>query len=476
MKNESGLSLIAVLWIITILSVVASQFIYSISLERRMKRNLVDRTKYYYAAKAGLERIIAETLQDETGYDSLDEDWASEITGEIQDGTSSNTLAYSIKITDEAGKVNINTADQDMLTGLLGMAGLDEENSQLLAQAIIQKRNEKKFRTVLELANVEGMTEELLYGTQTQTTADGEGTTENIRSATDEDEESMRGLVDLVTVYSVDKNVDSEGQPRVNINSADQQQISQISDENGQQVFSNDEAQMVIDYRDEEGEYESVGDLLDTSAVSQSLFDNIKDQISVDEEKAEQEGKININTADSGELASLPGMDQDIADDVIRYRNEIGSFSNIEQIREAKLITVDEFKSIVDKITVSDEDTIPGLVNVNTAPQEILSLLPGMDENKAQAVVNRREGSDQVQSVGDESEEGNPFTNIGQLLDVEGIDEDTFKQISGYVTYRSYAFTVEASGIDPNEKTIASCKAVIDRSGNQIEIKYWKQS
>ena len=473
MKNESGLSLIVVLWIVTILSVIASQFLYSVSLERRMERNLVDRTKYYYAAKAGLERVIAETLQDETGYDSLDEDWASEITGEIQDGVSSKTLAYSIEITDEASKVNINTANQDMFTGLLGMAGLDEENSQLLAQAIVQKRDENKFRTVLELANVEGMMEELLYGTQTQTTTGEEETTESMVSMTEEkDEESMTGLIDLVTVYSVDKNVDAEGNQRVNLNSANQQQISQTTNSEGQQVFSNDEAQMVIDQRDE-SKYGSIGDLLDTPAVSQNLFDSISDQITVDEEEAEQEGKININTADSGQLSSLPDMDQGIADDVIRYRNENGDFSNIDEIREAKLLSFDEFKSIVDKITISDENAISGLINVNTASQEILQLLPGMDENKAQAIVSHREG---VQSMDGESEEGNPFTNIGQLLDVEGIDNDTFKQLSGSVTYRSYAFTVEASGVAPDEKTIAFCKAVIDRSGNQIEIKYWKQS
>lgn len=473
MKSELGLSLIAVLWIVTILSVIASQFIYSISLEQRMEKNLVDRTKYFYAAKAGLERIIAEMLQDETGYDSLNEDWASEITGEIQDGNSTQTLTYSIEITDEASKININTAEQEMITRLLGLAGVDEQNSQLLAQSIIQKRDEKEFRTVLELANVEGMTEEILYGTQT---AEDESVTGNLKATEGEDVESMTGLMNLVTVYSLDKNVDSEGQQRVNINSANQQQISQITNSEGQQVFSNDEAQMVVDYREEGNEYESVADLLDTPAVSQNLFDSIREQITVDEEEAQNEGKININTADSGQLASLPGMEQGIADSVIRYRNEIGSFSNVEQIREAKLITIDEFKSIVDKITVSDEEVIPGLVNLNTASQEILELLPGMDENKAQAIISYRESTEEAQAIDDESEQGNPFTNIGQLLDVEGIDEDTFRQISEHVTYRSYAFTVEASGIDKSEKTIASCKAVIDRSGNQVEIKYWKQS
>ena len=53
---ERGLSLISTLWLLTILSVLATHFLYSIRLEQRAQANFADRTKFHYTAKAGFER------------------------------------------------------------------------------------------------------------------------------------------------------------------------------------------------------------------------------------------------------------------------------------------------------------------------------------------------------------------------------------------------------------------------------------
>ena len=53
---------------------------------------------------------------DETPYDALGEDWANEIEEQIEDGTrAGNALTYRVKITDEGSKININTADGDVI-------------------------------------------------------------------------------------------------------------------------------------------------------------------------------------------------------------------------------------------------------------------------------------------------------------------------------------------------------------------------
>ena len=53
---EDGLSLISTLWMLTVLSVLATHFLYSIRLEQRAQANFAERTKFHYAAKAGFER------------------------------------------------------------------------------------------------------------------------------------------------------------------------------------------------------------------------------------------------------------------------------------------------------------------------------------------------------------------------------------------------------------------------------------
>ena len=104
-KEQRGLSLVSTLWILTILSILAAQLLYSIHIEQRTQRNFLDRGKYHYAAKAGFEWTLAVMRTDQTPFDSLGESWAAPITGQVEDGVQSgNFLNYSVTVTDEASK------------------------------------------------------------------------------------------------------------------------------------------------------------------------------------------------------------------------------------------------------------------------------------------------------------------------------------------------------------------------------------
>ena len=474
--GEGGLSLIATLWILTILSVLATQLLYSIRLEQRAQANFTERTKFYYAAKAGFEKSIAMLRGDTTPYDALGENWSQEMVEQIEDGTRvGNVLTYRVLITDEESKVNLNTADANVIRGLLGLVGYEEletAEQPTLADTIVEGR---PYRTVRDLARLEGMTQEILYGQQHLS----QGWSSEYQDQDLAEGKNMNGLIDFATIYSIDKNTDGNGQPRTNVNSADAQQITQIQGSNNQPVFSQGEAESLTHQRS----FKGVSDLIDAQAVSDQIFDNIRDRITVeDNDDANDEnnqGQVNINTVDAGILESLDGIDQGIAERIINHRDNEGAFDNVDELREVTLITTDEFKSIVDRITTSDDATLSGLINVNTTSKEVLQLLPGMDENKAQAIIERREatpeGGQQSQALVQNEVTGNPFTNIAQLLDVEGIDVDTFRQIADLITYRSHGFLIESSSVDSRGKTLASCVGAIDRSGQQVAIKYWKQ-
>lgn len=468
---DCGLSLISTLWLLTILSVLATHFLYSIRLEQRAQANFADRTKFHYAAKAGFERSIAMLRGDETAYDSLGEDWADGLEEQIGDGIESGSaLTYRIRITDEGAKVNINTADASMIQGLLTLMGYEETEitEQPLPQAIEEGR---PYRTVRDLARVPGMTPNLLYGRQAS--LDTEATVGTGIDGTTQ--QNVLGLVDLVTVYSIDKNTDASGNPRVNINNADGQQLTQIQGNNNQLVFSQGEKDALVQQR----EFGSIGDLIDATAVTEQVFNNIRERISV-ESSDEDEDVVNINTADAGELQSLDGIDAGIADRIIDHRNSQGNFQNTDQLKEVKLITEQEFRSIVDQITTVDDAVINGFININTAPQEILQLLPGMDADKAQAIISHRESepedNERADALAEAGIEGNPFENISELLEVEGIDMAIFRQIAELVTYRSHGFLIEVDGVDTLGIAVASCVGILDRTGEQIVTKYWRQN
>ena len=466
--NARGLSLVATLWILTILSVLATQLLHSILLERRVQTNLADRAKYHFAAKAGFEHTIAVLRGDRTPFDSLGEDWATTLEDRIEDGViAEGLLTYRVDISDESSKLNINTAEVDTVRGLLSLVGYEDIQSpnQSLADSIVASR---PFRTVRDLAKVPGMTTTLLYGRRQPTV--GGLTIEETES------QSVPGLIELTTVYSVDTNTDASGQKRLNIKSADSEQLTQIRGNNNQLVLSQGEADSFIQQRDS---VESVGDVLELKAISEQTFNNVRDKIQTDGD-GDDEGLVNINSADANQLQTLDGIDDGVAGRIIDHRSTQGNFQNVDAIRDVSLITTNEFKSIVDRISTTDDEVLPGLINVNTAPLEVLQLLPGIDESKAQAIITRRESepenNPQTQTQSQDEIEGNPFIDIGQLLDVEGIDTDTIRQIAGLVTYRSHGFLVEAAGVDARGLTIASCVGVVDRTGQTVTIKYWRQN
>lgn len=64
------------------------------------------------------------------------------------------------------------------------------------------------------------------------------------------------------------------------------------------------------------------------------------------------EGLININTADKALLMTLPGIGEKRAQDILDYREQHGSFSSIEDIKNVKGIKESIYNNIKDIISV----------------------------------------------------------------------------------------------------------------------------
>ena len=394
-------------------------------------------------------------------------------------------------------------------------ASPDEPLTQELANSIVEGQ---PYRTVRDLARVEGMTSR----TPVRDATNGGVYTRQLQihkahlqarltdfqqravEAFNHTERSVQpGLVDLATIYSLDASTDPNGESLVNVNTADADQLTQIEAQSGQgggqPVFSQAEAESLIQQR----EFDKFSALIDVKAVSDDLFNNIQDQITTEDSggngddgetnnqgngprgqgggqgQQNENGQININTADVETLESLDGIDEGIAQRVVEHRDSQGSFQNIDAIKDVTMLTQQEFIGIVDKITLKDGDTRSGLININTASAEILVLLPGMDSQKAQAIVERREqdppDDSPIQNYTDEEIKGNPFTNISQLSELEEIDFETFREVVDWVTYRSHGYRIEANGVDTTGKVISTCIGIIDRTGDQVVIQHWRQ-
>ena len=65
----------------------------------------------------------------------------------------------------------------------------------------------------------------------------------------------------------------------------------------------------------------------------------------------ELEGLVNINTAGKEELMTLPGVGETRAEEIIRYREQHGGFTQVEDLMNVNGIKEGTFNKLKDKVT-----------------------------------------------------------------------------------------------------------------------------
>jgi len=98
-------------------------------------------------------------------------------------------------------------------------------------------------------------------------------------------------------------------------------------------------------------------DELTFATDSKIYYDNIETVGSFNE-LLSREMIVNINTADAERLATLKGIGEKTAQEIIDYRNANGPFENIEDIKNVSGIGDKTFEKIKDYITIEGEEWI----------------------------------------------------------------------------------------------------------------------
>ncbi len=120
------------------------------------------------------------------------------------------------------------------------------------------------------------------------------------------------------------------------------------------------------------------------------------------------------------------------------------------------------------------EYRIPGLINVNNAPADVLQSLPNIDLIIAIAIESS--GSKPFTGIGDMVDK---VTEITNTADTSWDKERTFRSISNLITTRSNIFTVYVTAqiTDEEETSVYSEKrilAIVDRSVDPIKVRYFR--
>lgn len=129
---------------------------------------------------------------------------------------------------------------------------------------------------------------------------------------------------------------------------------------------------------------------------------------------------------------------------------------SVAQFFVASRMTADEFVQIHADITVSPDLVVRGLVNINTASQTVLSCLPGIDLNKAAAIVAYRLGHP------------DSLTSLAWLRQV--IDEPSMIAAGPYITDQTYRFSADIAAVARSGRGYCREKVVFDLSNGSPRI------
>jgi general secretion pathway protein K len=192
---EAGIALIAVMWTVTFLVLLALVFSNSVQIETRSAIYHKEAAQASALARGGIEAAILEIAYTPVGEPQRSPLWTWE------NGQREGTLRFQagnakVWIVDESGKLDLNVAGREQLRRLFEARGLESTAAARLAEAIIHWRSpvavddpesaaledyyngagypaaHAPFTSVEQVLLVRGMTRELFYGT-VEVTAQG---------------------------------------------------------------------------------------------------------------------------------------------------------------------------------------------------------------------------------------------------------------------------------------------------------------
>ena len=134
--------------------------------------------------------------------------------------------------------------------------------------------------------------------------------------------------------------------------------------------------------------------------------------------KSSENTLLEINTADHNDLMGLHGIGEFYANQIIRYRDELGGFIFKEQLLEVWKMRLETYDKVLPQIHL--DSSIIQKMNINKCDMKALKSHPYLDYYQANSVVKMRQQKGR-------------FFSLDELLESKLIDEEEFKRIRPYL-------------------------------------------
>ena len=181
------------------------------------------------------------------------------------------------------------------------------------------------------------------------------------------------------------------------------------------------QAENIVKYRNKGGRFKQPSDITKIHGVEADFAESLMPYIKIEsaQETASYDIIININTATETDLQMLKGIGAAYSKRIIDYRNKLGGFVAVEQVREVYGMTDELYNSILPHLKVGDEPV--RTININKADFKTLVSHPYIDKNIANSILNYREFAKTIKST-------------DELVKQKAISKNEYNKISKYIS------------------------------------------
>lgn len=464
--------LLLVLWMLIVLGVIGISYSASVHSQLRGAGARTGRAEAYWAARAGIEKARAvlrladlQMLELTNPLLSSEEDFARQPVGRAEFSlVAPQPRAGGAPVhglVDEASRLNVNVATEEtlfklptityeMMHGLIDWRDQDDLPQPMGAEKdYYQSLDDPYFPanqglgSVRELMRVRGWEE--LWESAWPNPYERYRTE---RGPAAFDAEEARELLGWLTVWSLDRRPAPDGEERMDLNQASadtmRQRITGLSEE---------QAKAIVASREKE-EFKTPLGLLEVTEPEK------KDDKQEGEKKDEKDNKKKRDDASRQRAQAMAARGG---------RGGRGPQGQAQpgggrrQGQGKKVFDWKRVAEIIDYFSVKDEidQGAPGLVNLNTAPFDVLAALPGMDETRAQQIVQQREAK--------------PIERPGEIAALNGMNEENFKKLYANATTTSSRFHVYSHGRSLQFGARATIEAVLSVEDDDVMVVYWRE-
>lgn len=168
--------------------------------------------------------------------------------------------------------------------------------------------------------------------------------------------------------------------------------------------FGEREAGTLISYRNKGGRFRRPSDISRIYGLDSSKAKSLIPFIHIEPGgtyniRYDQKKTIDLNRCDSAELEGLPGIGPVLAARIIKYRDLLGGYAEIDQLKEVYGLSSETYEMIRHRVLADSSEVQK--INVNTADYKQLSRIPYMRRYQLTDILKYRELTGGIRNLQD---------------------------------------------------------------------------